>query len=43
MPHGQKGDIMFNFHNKKTQKVVSTVIIIFLVLAMILPALTYFI
>jgi len=34
---------MFNMHKKKTQKVVSAVIIIFLVLAMILPTLTYFI
>lgn len=33
---------MFNFHNKKNQRIVSTVIIIFLVLAMILPTLTYF-
>ena len=40
---GQKGDIMFNFHKKKTQKIVSAVIIMILVLAMILPALVYFV
>ena len=28
---------MFNFHNKKTQKIVSSIIIIILVLAMIVP------
>lgn len=28
---------MFNFHNSKTKKVVSSVIIIILVLAMVIP------
>ena len=32
---------MFNFHNKKTKRVFSSVIIIFLVLAMIIPTLAY--
>lgn len=30
---------MFNFHNSKTKKVVSSVIIIILVLAMVIPTL----
>jgi hypothetical protein len=34
----KRGDTM-NFHNKKTRKVLSTVIIIVLVLAMIVPVL----
>lgn len=29
--------IIMNFHNKKTQKVISTIIIIVLVLAMVVP------
>lgn len=33
---------MFNFHNKKTQKIVSSVIIVILVLAMIIPTLVSF-
>lgn len=32
---------MFNFHNKKTQRVVSAIIIAILVLAMIVPTLVY--
>lgn len=32
---------MFNFHKRKTRKIVSAVIIIILVLAMILPTLAY--
>lgn len=28
---------MFNFHKKKTQRVISTIIIIILVLAMVVP------
>lgn len=30
---------MFNFHSKKTKKTISLVIVIFLVLAMIIPIL----
>lgn len=30
-----------NMNNKKTQKIISTIIIIFLILAMIIPALVY--
>lgn len=41
MPYGQKGDIMFNLHKKKAQRIVSAVIIIILVLAMVLPTLAY--
>lgn len=33
---------MFNFHNRKTQKIVSSVIIVILVLAMIIPTLVSF-
>ena len=33
--------IMMNLHSKKAKKIISTVIIIFLVIAMILPILTY--
>ena len=33
---------MFNLNNKKTQKVISSVIIILLVLAMVVPTLLYF-
>ncbi len=32
---------MFNFHNKKTKRVFSSIIIVFLVLAMIIPTLAY--
>lgn len=32
---------MFNFHKRKTQKIVSAVIIIILILAMIIPTLAY--
>ena len=32
---------MFNFHNKKTKRVVSSVIIVLLVLAMVIPTLAY--
>lgn len=34
---------MFNMNNKKTKKLVSSVIIIAIVLAMIIPTLAYFI
>lgn len=30
---------MFNFHNKKTRRIASTVIVIVLILAMVLPLL----
>lgn len=33
---------MFNFHNQKTKKIVSSVIIIILVLAMVIPTLLSF-
>lgn len=33
---------MINMNNKKTKKTVSAVIILFLVLAMIVPTLSYF-
>ena len=33
---------MFNMHNKKTKQRISIVIIVFLVLAMIIPSLSYF-
>jgi hypothetical protein len=32
---------MFNFHNKKTQRIISTIIIIILVLAMVIPSVLY--
>ncbi len=32
---------MFNFHNKKTKRVVSSIIIVLLVLAMVIPTLAY--
>ena len=35
------GDKMFNFHNKKIQRVISAVIIIIVILAMLVPTLTY--
>jgi len=34
---------MFNFYSKKSRKVMSTIIIIILVLALIIPTLAYFI
>jgi hypothetical protein len=34
---------MFNLHNKKTKRIVSSIIVIIIVLAMIIPTLTYFI
>lgn len=33
---------MFNLHSKKTQKIISSVIIVILVLAMIIPTLLSF-
>ena len=33
---------MFNFNNKKTQRVISTVIIVIVILAMLVPTLAYF-
>ena len=35
------GDKMFNFHNKKSQRIISTIIILIVILAMIVPTLTY--
>lgn len=32
---------MFHFHNRKTKKIISSVIIAFLVLAMVIPTLAY--
>lgn len=32
---------MINFHNKKTKRVVSSIIIVLLVLAMVIPTLAY--
>ena len=32
---------MFNFHNKKTKRVVSSVIIVILVLSLLIPTLAY--
>ena len=34
---------MFNMHNDKTRKIVSSIIIIFIVIAMLIPTLSYFI
>ncbi len=34
---------MFNIHNSKTKRIISSVIIIIIVLAMIIPTLSYFI
>lgn len=34
---------MFNFHSKKTKRVISSVIIIILVLALVIPTLAYFV
>lgn len=33
---------MINFHNKKTKKMVGSIIVIILVIAMIVPILAYF-
>lgn len=33
---------MFNFHNKKTQRIISGIIIAILIVAMLLPTLAYF-
>lgn len=33
---------MFNFHSKKSKRMISSVIIILLVLAMVIPTLAYF-
>lgn len=34
---------MMNFHNKKTKRVVSAIIVILIVLAMVIPTLAYLI
>lgn len=34
---------MFHMHEKKSKKVMAAVLIIFLVLAMVIPTLTYFV
>lgn len=34
---------MMNFHNKKTKRIVSAVVVILIVLAMIIPTLAYLI
>ncbi len=34
---------MLNFHNRKTKKIISAVIIAFLILAMVIPTLAYLI
>lgn len=33
---------MFNFNNKKTQRVIATIIIVIVIVAMLVPTLTYF-
>ncbi len=33
---------MFNFNNKKTQRVISTIIIVIVIVAMLVPTLAYF-
>jgi len=38
-----KAKSMFNFYSKKSRKVMSTIIIIALILALIIPTLAYFI
>ncbi len=35
--------IMFNMHNRKTKKIISSVIILIIVIAMLIPTLSYFI
>ena len=37
----RRADVMMNFNNKKTKRVVSAVIVILIVLAMIIPTLAY--
>ncbi len=32
---------MFNFHNKKTQRIISGIIVLFLIIAMIAPLLAF--
>lgn len=32
---------MFNFHSKKTKKIISTIIIVLLILALVIPTLSY--
>lgn len=34
---------MFNMHNRKTKQIVSGVIIVFLILAMVIPMVAYFV
>lgn len=34
---------MFNMHNRKTKKIISSVIIILIIIAMFIPTLSYFI
>lgn len=34
---------MFNFHNHKTKRIVSSIIIVLIVAAMLLPTLLYFV
>lgn len=34
---------MFNIHNRKTKKIISSVIIILIIIAMFIPTLSYFI
>ena len=34
---------MFNMHNRKTKKVISSIIILLIVIAMFIPTLSYFI
>ena len=34
-------DHMMNFHNKKTKRIVSAIIVILIVLAMVIPTLAY--
>jgi len=34
---------MMNFHNKKTRRIVSAIIVILIVLAMVIPTLAYLI
>lgn len=32
---------MFNFHNKKTRQIVTAVLVVVVILAMVIPTLTY--
>ena len=41
--HRQEDLRMFNLHNRKTKKIISSIIIILIVIAMFIPTLTYFI